>query len=247
MSDTAEALNRIAEILAEESFLQTTAGQFVILVAGALVGGYMTYRFGKKHQQEMDAIRKAEELRKTTGDRHLLTVLLGDEIVLRWKDQIGGDLKKHLSEFSLDNVSEIYDITFLPHDLYMFQQCAQDVFKTNLFEDGPMVSNVVYVHTLSKDLADGLKAIKTLCDEYRRTDDQLTAMGEKEDASRGALEKERGTHVERLHLAWKSLQKIYLILDAQMTKIYTHIENDYRSCIASSKFVPNITGAGSKY
>lgn len=144
----------------------------------------MTYRFGKKHQQEMDENRK-------TADRHLLTVLLGDEILLRWKDQIGGDLKKHLSEFSLDNVSEIYDITFLPHDLYMFQQCAQDVFKTNLFEDGPIVSNLVYVHTLSKDLADGLKAIKTLFDEYRRTDDQITAMGEKEDESRGTLEKER--------------------------------------------------------
>jgi hypothetical protein len=74
MSDAADALNRIAEILAEESFLQTTAGQFLILVAGALVGAYMTYRFGKKHQQEVDANRKAEELTERTADRHLLTV-----------------------------------------------------------------------------------------------------------------------------------------------------------------------------
>ncbi|MGI0024385.1 MAG: hypothetical protein ACREA4_04475 [Nitrososphaera sp.] len=237
MPEMVDSLKKIADILAEQSFLETTTGHVVILVLGALIGGYLTYLFGKWHQKDIDARRKTEEQKKKIEDRHLLTVLLGDEIVLRWTDQIGGDLKKYLGDFSLDNISELCDITFLPHDLYIFQQCAQDVFESNLFEDGPLVSHLVYVHTLSKDLADGLKAVKSLAEEYRKTNNQLNAIGEAGNEFRDALERQKKSHVERLRSAWDSLKRIFQMLDAQMMRIYTHIEKDYRSCVGSSAFV----------
>jgi len=161
MSDEIDALNRIAEVLersAEPAFLQTVAGQFVILVFGAVVGvglgAVVTHFLGKRLRQEEEERTEREEVRRRVQQRRLLVSLLGDEIVLRWNQLIARELRLMFEEYSLDKVDGLCTMRFQPQDLYVFQQCANDFVLTTVFDDNAVVSHVIYVHILAKDLCD---------------------------------------------------------------------------------------------
>lgn len=229
MSDTIDSLNRIADILqssSEPGFLQTMGGQFLILFAGAALGAFVTYLMSKKLQQELFKQNKAEEEAKRTKGRQLLSALLEDEIKLRWEKEIGKYFKKHFKELNEENLRKISNTTFKMQDLFIIQQCAKDVFAANLFNDNALVSYIVHVHVLSRDLVDGKEGLRKRFKEYQRAVNALESAGNDDKADKKSLERKRDEAKERLDRIWEFLKGAYYGIDKDMKRILNRIKRD---------------------
>lgn len=233
-ADTAEALNRIADILensSEISFLQTVAGQFTILVVGAvvgaLVGALATYYMRRQLQKELDR----EKLKQRREQRELLVSLIGDEIVLRWNQLISRDLGRIFETFSEDKITQLSQTQFKESDLFIFQQCANDISLTTVIEDNALVSSIIYVHLLAKDFCDCQYIFRELNDEYQalKTQNGNGTTGDNMHKSEVIECKLEGT--------WQELKTKYQKIDSEMHKIYNFIEKDYEQHITSSDFI----------
>ncbi|MHC4278281.1 MAG: hypothetical protein ACYSTI_13330 [Planctomycetota bacterium] len=233
MSDSVvAALNQIAEILKKEpGFLQTTAGQFAILILGAVLGGIFTYMVRKRLWQEDLERREQEGLKQLKEKRKLLVSLLGDEIALRWNQLIARDLRVLFEEFSEDNIGELCRMRFQPKDLYMFQRCAEDISLTTALEDRAVVSHVVYVHILARDFCDRQDTLRDCYKEYETAKARNVTGPEGE---KGSTSYELRSNLKSM---WKDLKGKFQDIDSQMVKIYARIEKEYNEYIESSAFI----------
>lgn len=237
MTDDAAALNRIAEVLergAETALLQTPAGQFAILVVGAVLGAILTYLLRKRLQQEAVAHAEREQKRRREAQRSLLVSLLGDEIALRWNRLIARDLQEVFQTYTLDNVRILCDTRFQPEDLYVFQQCAKDVGLTTAFDDNAVVSHVIYVHILAKDFCDGLN---TLRQRYNAHDVRTRVNPPEATAGTAPEERDRDEIGSVLKGTWEDLKRTFYEMDRQMLAIFGRIEKSYSEYIESSGFL----------
>lgn len=237
MSDSiVAALNRIAGILEKEpGFLQTSAGQFAILILGAVLGAIFgaifTYLVRKRLWREDLERREQEELKQLKEKRHLLVSLLGDEITLRWNQLIARDLCELFEEFSDDNIGKLCTMRFQPNDLYVFQRCAEDISLTTVLEDRAVVSHVVYVHILARDFCDRQDTLRDCYKEYEAAKARDVTGPESE---KGSTNYELRSNLKSM---WKDLKAKFQEIDSQMVKIYARIEKEYNEYIESSAFI----------
>ena len=151
--------------------------------------------------------------------------MLEDEITLRWKNEIGKYFKKHFEEFNDRNLDKISNTTFKTHDLYIFQQCAEDIFAANLFDDNAVISYIVHVHALSRDLVDGKEGLRKRFIEYQEAVRALeSAHADKADIE--SLKRKRDDAKKPLYQIWKFLKKAYEGIDEDMNKILTSMKKD---------------------
>lgn len=234
MTDSATELSRIAEILeraSEPAFLETTAGQFAVLIFGAFLGMVLTYALALRVRYEETQRTERADMRQREQQRRLLVSLLGDEIALRWNQLVARVFHALFEKFSIDNVQGLCKTRFQPDDLYVFQQCARDISLTTVFDDHAIVSHLIYIHILANDFCDGQKTLRECYNEYERaeTPGQSTASDGK-GRSRQEIE-------AILQEIWKDLQAKYQQLDSHLLRIFARIENDYNEYIHTSGFI----------
>ncbi|GEM_PF-3160406 len=217
MTNSDDAMIRIAQALEKISqtpFLHTTAGQLVILVFGAILGALITY-----------LVKWWEESRDQERKRRLLVSLIGDEIVLRWNRLIGKGLKDPLKAFNLENVAVLCRTRFQPGDLYVFEQCANDISLATVFKDNAAVSQIIYVYILARDFRDTHAALCKRYDEYQKL---------KNGQKTKRLTADAQVVKEKIRIIWGNLKTIYEDMDSQMLRIFERLEKEYDDFITSS-------------
>ena len=217
MEPIVEVLARIAtslETKPDNIFLETTTGQFTILVLGVVFGALVTYFMRKKLVSEERRRFEDEKEEENSRSRELLIALLGDEIVCRWFHMIDKDLGSYLASNTEESIAKCCNTTFDPKDLYIFRQCAENITFSTVLNDNALVSRIIYVHILSHDLVDEKNALKKECEKKA----------------------EGSASNDNVELIWKNLKEIYLEINDQMILIYSLIENDYSSYINSGDF-----------
>ncbi|MDJ0950596.1 MAG: hypothetical protein QNJ94_16915 [Alphaproteobacteria bacterium] len=223
MEDDSNLLERIAvavESLSSPNVSLVDLGQLLYIAVGGALGAVLTYVVRKKHQAEVDRRHKAKEEEELQEKKLLLSGLLGDEIVLRWKEQIASDLGRHFRKFSLEDVSTINRTHLSDNDLYVFKQCGLNMFEADVFEDKTLVSHIVYVHMLIKDFLDGKEALAQIHQQYlSSTRDSPTKTTESD-----------------VRQEWKRLASQFDQLDGEIDKVFRAIESEYRKYISDSRF-----------
>jgi hypothetical protein len=202
MTEPITELSRIADILArtsEPALFETPIGQIGALFIAALFG-----YFAQALSSEREVVRQRIQQRK------LLVSLLGDEITLRWNQDIAKNLCDLFKEFKLEKVKELCETRFHEDDLWLFKQCATNITLTTAFDDHAVVSQVIYVHVLIKDFCDGHA---TLCKDYEASNPVV------------------------LKVTWEYLKEAYEKLDFQMLRIFSRIEDEYNGFIDTSDFI----------
>jgi len=195
-------------------------------VVGASLGAVFTYFIRKRlHQQEVERTGR-EEVRRREQQRRLLVSLLGDEIVLRWNQIIAKYLRQVFKEYSLDNVHGLCTMRFQPQDLFVFQQCANDVALTTVFDDNAVVSHIIYVHILAKDLCDKQNLLGQKYKEYKSAETSDTSADKTNDRS--------------VKAEWEDMKHTFDQMDTEMIKMFTRIENEYNKYIETSDFIQEL-------
>lgn len=163
MDEQTKALIRIAETLENAGtggFLSSTGGQIVAIVVAALVGALLTYTVRRILALQEAGRREQELLVEHEQQRRLVKTLLRDEIRLRWKALIETDLSERTKKFNVENLTRLTSGKFSPDDLFVFKLCANDLNLTTSLGDESLVSKIVYVHLLTRDLSDALTALR---------------------------------------------------------------------------------------
>jgi hypothetical protein len=198
MNETEVALNRIADLLKEglnPPFSETALGAFLLLIVGAGFGYALQEYFANRKERK----QRAEK-------RSFLITLLGDEINLRWNDDLMKHFGPHLGEnLNQDVLDELCETQFHPEDLFIFKQLAENLDSTMVLEDKIVISSIVHVRMLTRDLIDGLYHLNVA----KKKHDQ----GCRDD---GSLEK-----------CWKVVKSTIMRMDYETKTISDRIKDEY--------------------
>jgi hypothetical protein len=137
-----------------------------------------------------------------TKDERLLIGLLGDEILLRWKDKENGLFgtldRLFTAPFDRDKARYLCHTHILsPEDLYIFKRCAEQALAQDLFKDAAIISHIVYVCVLTQDFLN-----------QQRTLGYSLEMPQGEDTN------------DRLESEWNKLKGIYNKIDKEMIRLF---------------------------
>jgi hypothetical protein len=154
-----------------------------------------------------------------TKDERLLIGLLGDEILLRWKDKENGLFgtldRLFTAPFDRDKARYLCHTHILsPEDLYIFKRCAEQALAQDLFKDAAIISHIVYVCVLTQDFLN-----------QQRTLGYSLEMPQGEDTN------------DRLESEWNKLKGIYNNIDKEMIRLYSHLEDQHDTYMDSSEFL----------
>jgi hypothetical protein len=149
------------------------------------------------------------------GDNRLLIALLGDEILLRWKHATDGLFAKITARLrDARTIPEIRTACSAPmlaaEDLFVFEHCATQALRAPLFEDDSVASQVVYVSVLVKDFIRSQAGLAALTEGT--TNDGLLVSG------------------------WKELRTAADRIDGAVSKLFVHIDRQYRAYLDSTTF-----------
>ena len=95
-----------------------------------------------------------------------------------------------------------------------------------MFDDNAVVSHVIYVHILSKDLCDEQNLLRQIYKEYKRTETTDTSADKTDDRS--------------VREEWENMKHTFDQMDTEMIKIFARIENEYNEYIDSSDFIQEL-------
>jgi len=148
------------------------------------------------------------------GDNRLLIALLGDEILLRWKHKSDGLFAKISKSLERprtpDQIRRDCQVPLLSaEDLYVFERCAAHALLNPVFEDDSVASQVVYVSVLVKDFIKQQSVVAA------------AAVGRKD-----ALMVRR----------WNELKSAARKIDDGISKLFVHIDTQYRAYLESTSF-----------
>ncbi|ALQ50357.1 hypothetical protein [Nitrosomonas ureae] len=230
LKEFSPGLKEITEILGKTFSMDHHL--FFIIIA-ALVGnilGYLIHGVVKSEERKYEVSVQNKNREK---QRKLISALLGDEIVLRWnKDKgIAEDFNKI---FKNSDVQSLFRTTFKSSDLHTFRQCAHDMNLLTVFDDKAVVSHVIYVYMLSKDLEDNLDDFKKQMTLYL----SVKELASIEELTR-TIKNQASNHqnyATALISAWNNTKKEFDKLDAKLLEIYKRIEDDYIEYCKDSKF-----------
>jgi hypothetical protein len=195
-ADLIAALDRITSAVKDTPFAETPYGAIGLLLIGAAIGYSIT---------------RSKEHKENESQRKLLIALLGDEIVLRWHHLIAKYFKPILENNDIKELDKICRTRLKTEDLFIFKHCAENISFTSTLKDNFVVSRVIHVHMLSRDLIDKIDELSETHETY----------------SRGCIDK------KAVDEKWLALKCTFEEMNKEMLSIFGKIEEGYNKYINS--------------
>ncbi|SFK80486.1 ATP-binding protein [Methylocapsa palsarum] len=170
--------------------------------------------------QELKSVISKANYELKGKDYRRRIAFLGDELKIRWSETSDGlnvRLKQFLNgDFTISKARHFCSThIFSADDLLIFKLLAQRALDCEILEDTGVVSSIIYIHILAKELFDNKNTLENYLRVYEDDDEKLVAQ-------------------------WDRLKILHQKIENEMINIWPRISEDYDAYKMSSSFIAQL-------